>query len=51
VIESPFALVGFAKVECQLVLGASKVSQAVLICLPFEELIDALGVAVVRCIV
>ena len=50
-IESPFALVGFAKVESQFVLSAPGVSQTVRVCLPFQQLVDAFWVAVVRSIV
>ena len=50
-IESPFALVGFAKVESQFVLSAPGVSQTVQVCLPFQKLVDAFRVAVVRSIV
>ena len=50
-VEGPFALVSLAQVESKFVLCASEVPQAVYVSFPLEQLIDALGMAVVGCVV
>ena len=50
-LKRKLALVVHAKVECQLALGRTDVTQDIIICLPFQKLVAHLGVAVVRCVV
>jgi hypothetical protein len=45
------AFIVHAEVKCQLALGRPNVTQDVVVCLPFKQLVAYLGVSVVRCVV